>query len=142
MARSVTVEDVIGKAVTTRLPAWLATLEPGDEIFFIKTKDATAPFSIRLSHPNAPHQPEMRIDWITADGSYLLIHAWRLDPDSEERSLSTLVRLIERNAIRIIDERELARAEQALRAEVAQQIHNPRDMELSQLSLLARYIHS
>lgn len=116
---TIQIENIMGRETTVSLEATLDKLQAGDQVFFVREKRVPNSTHIRLSHPEAPHQPGYDISWITEDGQFMLISPLRIDPDSHDGpSIRTRVKLVAPNAFEILPTIHLADGLCAARLEI------------------------
>ncbi|MCC7531671.1 MAG: hypothetical protein IT342_24420 [Candidatus Melainabacteria bacterium] len=116
---TIQVKNIMGQEVIASLEATLDKLQAGDQVFFLHEQKDPISWRIRLSHPEAPHQPGYNISWITENGLFMLISPLRIDPDSYDGpDIRVLVRLVAPNAFEILSPDRVAEGAAAARLEV------------------------
>lgn len=144
MVIMIKLENVMGQEVSTSLEQPLDSLEPGAPVFFLRDGQSAESTHIRLSHPQAQHQPSYHISWITEDGQFMLISPRRVDPDSDDDTdVRTLVALVAANAFEILPADRLTAGAAIMRREIERLIdQGPTALEQHLHTQVVKYLSS
>lgn len=136
------IEDILGQKVQAQLEQPLSGLQAGAQLFFKHEKGESFSTRIRLSHPEAPHQPSYNILWITEDGQFMLISPIRIDPDSDdESSIRMLVKLVAPNAFEILQPDVVANGIAVTRQDIERKINQePGALDHHLQRLISQYL--